>query len=213
MTQIQSRDQEILSTLSRRVRLFSLTQIASFWWGEGEVALANTRRRLAKLTGADLLRRLSAMAIPIPDLPAPMARWRPGEPEPDFGAAAWKLQKRWKEPPQKTTIYIATARAAGIYGGRARGQLKRQLQATHDLGVASLYLRLLRHDPAAANSWVGEDMLRLYRLGQKIPDAALADSAASTPNLILEFGGAYDVRRLRRFHEDCLKKTTPYEIW
>ena len=213
MPQIQTRDQEVLSALSRRVRLFSLAQIASFWWGEGEVALANARRRLAKLTDAQLLSRFQVLAIALPSLAEPVSDWRPGQPEPEFGAVAWKLQNRWQQPSRKTTVYVATARASGIYGGRARGELKHELQATHDLGVSAMYLALLRKDPALADFWVGEDMIRLFRLGQKIPDAAIADSPRSHPKLILEFGGAYDVRRLRRFHADCAKKETPYEIW
>jgi len=213
MPQLQDRDQEILSALSRRVRLFSLLQVASTWWGEGSVAEANTRRRLSKLTDAGLLRRLRIMALPLPELSKPLIRWEPGDGEPEFGPVAWKLQSRWKETPRKTTVYIATSRASGIYGGRARGELKQEFQATHDLGVSAIYLRLFRLDPASAESWVGEDVLRRYRLGQKIPDAVLADSPAQPPKLVLEFGGAYDVRRLRHFHADCEKKSTPYEIW
>jgi len=213
MPQIQSRDQEILSALSRRVRLFSLGQIASFWWGEGEVALANTRRRLRKLVSQGLLHKLRVQAAPVPPMEEALLRWHPDEPEPDFGALSWRLQNRWREPPQNTTVYIATARASGIYGGRARGELKKELQATHDLGVSAMYLRLLRTDPTTADSWIGEDVLRAFRLGQTTPDAALTDSPGAAPKMFLEFGGTYDARRLRRFHEYCTKCATPYEIW
>jgi len=213
MTQIQSRDQEILAALSRRVRLFSLAQIASFWWEGAPSSVPNARRRLAKLVDMGLLAGLRVLAQPLPPLTEPLARWRPGQGEPDLAAVAWQLQKRWSTAPRETPVYVATRRAAGLFGGRARGELRRELQAAHDLGVAAVYLHFLGNLPALAEYWVGEDLLRQYRIGQKIPDAVLAESPRARPTLVLEFGGAYTVRRLRQFHKHCAEDDTPYEIW
>jgi hypothetical protein len=151
---------------------------------------------------------------------SPVVVWKPGQPEPEFGAIAWRLQSRWQMPPRRTTVYVATQKAANQVGGRSRGTIKHDLQATHDLGVAQVYLQLLTANPIAAEKWVGEDVLRLTRRRQKLPDAVIA----STPDgrsvrsdhdisLVVEFGGAYDASRVRHFHRDCAARKLPYEIW
>ena len=100
---------------------------------------------------------------------------------------------------------------AGI-GGKSRGQLKHPTQATHDLGVASLWLRLHEQTPAWADAWRGEDLLAHTRLGEKLPDAFLFDAAGEII-WVIEFGGANDAQRVREFHEDCAQRQLPYQIW
>jgi hypothetical protein len=137
-----TRDHDILRTLALRLRLLSLDQVASTWWEPGERGLVNARRRLAMLAEAGMLRKLRVQVRPLPPLDGPAIAWQPGDPDPDFGAAAWRLQSRWHEPPRSTTVYIVTRRGANQYGGKQRGELRREFQATHDLGVSAIYLRL-----------------------------------------------------------------------
>ena len=210
---ITSRDDELLKALALKVRVLSLSQIAAAWWAPTPAGRSNARRRLAVFIRAGLLLSAHFQVRPLPSLTAPVATWRPDTPPPNFGSVAWKLQSRWTSPPRRTTVYFVSGKGANQYGGRARGAIKREFQVTHDLGVAQLYLNLLRTDPDAAAQWVGEDVLRYSRRREKIPDAVLMAPNQRTPRLVIEFGGAYDVRRLRKFHRDCACRGLPYEIW
>lgn len=208
-----SRDDEILRTLSLKVRLLSLAQVAEAWWEPTPSGQSTARKRLAQLDEAGLVRRLRVPVRPLPPLDAPALAWQAGDPPPDLGAVAWKLQSRWKEGPLATTVFVATQRGANQYGGRLRGRLRREFQATHDLGVAAVYLRMRAAKPEAAEAWIGEDILSPHRRGEKVPDAVLAAGPEKRPRLVVEFGGAYDAARVRRFHEDCAERKLPYELW
>jgi hypothetical protein len=207
---LTSRDREILHALVQKVRLFALRQIADHWW-DGE--LANTRRRLKTLARGDLLRRVVVSARTLPPIEAPIVSWQPDQPAPQFGQVAYRLQERWAHRALRSaTAYIATDRAAQLYGGKARGELKHPLQATHDLGVAAIWLCLYRQAPAWADAWRGEDQLAHTRRGEKLPDSFIVDKAGETAWLI-EFGGSYDQARVQEFHEDCAGRDLPYQIW
>ena len=210
---LADRDLDILRTLSLHVRLLSLKQVASAWWSEAPSALSAARRRLALLVKSCYLRRLRFPLQPVPPLPAPVFTWRPLLPAPDYGALAWKLQTRWTEPLAPTTVFIATEQAANLFGGRSRGRLKRSSQASHDLGLAAVYLHFRQTRPVEAAMWIGEDVLARYRQGQKIPDAVIATAPENKPQLVIEFGGAYDADRVREFHLDSKKRKLPYELW
>lgn len=209
---IASRDEQVLHTLARKVRLFSLSQLAAQWWSATPSGVANARKRLRQLLDAGYLEVHRVTARPLPAIEQPLLGWRPGEPLPDFGAVAWKLQARWTEAARPVTVYLASNRSANLFGGRNRGGLKHPHQATHDLGVAAVYLRLLATDPQAADDWLGEDVIGGGQFGGKIPDAVLADDQAGT-RLALEFGGAYKADRIRTFHHCCARRGLPYEVW
>lgn len=207
------RDDEILRTLALSVRIFSLAQVAQGWWMPTPAGEANARRRLAALFETGLLNSAHVHARPLPELSHPVLAWSPGHAEPDFDAVSWGLQSRWTKPPRRIAVYFATRRGANQYGGRLRGQIKHELQATHDLGVAQVYLELRAKNPEAALRWTGEDTLRSARKRQKIPDALLHPATPHAPPLVIEFGGAYDARRVRSFHDDCSQRRLPYELW
>ncbi|MCA9074706.1 MAG: hypothetical protein KDA93_06720 [Planctomycetaceae bacterium] len=63
------------------------------------------------------------------------------------------------------------------------------------------------------SEWISEaeiDKRRTPRQGQKLPDAQL-----NTPDgpHIVEFGGAYDKRKLTGFHRWCASEHLSYEVW
>ena len=210
---LTDRDQEILSSLCTKVRLFTAQQIADCWWRDASTSLATARQRMGKLVASEFVAQLRVLAAPLPLLHSPVIAWAPGDEAPDYGAAAWQLQSRWKEPVELTRVYLATNKACRLFGGKRQGSLKAEYQATHDLGVSQMYIqRRIKSEQAIAN-WIGEDVLAHYRKGQKLPDAVLAPAPGENPSLVLEFGGAYDKRRVEAFHKDCAKRELAYEVW
>ena len=161
------RDHEIIQSLAARIRLLSLKQIARHWWRQSQHAEDTARKRLATLVSQGLLTSATVLAAELPALDAPLCVWRPGQQPPDFGGLAWKLADRWVSEPRLCRAYLATAQAARRFGGRARGKIKNRYQATHDLGVAEVYLRLRTERAELAEHWVGEDVLAPHRRGQE----------------------------------------------
>ncbi len=208
---LTDRDRDIIQSLSACVRMFHLGQIAAHWWPTQKNARESARRRLAKLISGGLLTTTPVLAADLPELSGPVLQWMPGDAPPDLGAAAWILQSRWTTQPKRRHAYLATAAAAKLFGGKATGRLKHQYQATHDFGVAQMFLQLRVARPKLAQDWVGEDVLAPQRRGQKLPDAIINPS--NSPQLVLEFGGAYNKARLLDFHQDCQLRVLPYEIW
>ncbi|MCA9011936.1 MAG: hypothetical protein KDB01_19425 [Planctomycetaceae bacterium] len=207
---VTDRDEELLKTLTTKVRLFSLRQISNLWWN-GD--LANSRRRLRQLIDAELLLSAQVLARPILQLDGPMISWRPGDVSPDCGQIANFCQSRIRRIPVRATgVFIATERTARLFGGRCRGELTHPAQATHDLGVAAIWIQLSQSCPKTAIAWLGEEMLAHTRVGQKCPDAFIVDDAGSVSSVI-EFGGDYDRNRIQEFHEDCERRNLPYQLW
>jgi hypothetical protein len=208
---LTERDEELLMTLLARVRVLSLGQIADTWWHGLASRGVCARRRMRVLAERALVTQLRVMARPLPILREPVVRWKPGEAEPNFGPVSWKLQRRWKEPPRQTLVYVATRQAGRRFGSTRSSRFKYRHQATHDLGVSQVYLALRAHTPERALRWTGEDRLS-HRRGEKVPDALLLPAGEGRLEAV-EFGSAYDASRLRAFHRDCQRKELPYEVW
>ncbi len=202
----------MVSALALKIRLLSFDEILRSWWPASKSATTNARRRLTELVHDGLLVRERAYARPRLPLEIPISRWKPGEPAPDYGKLSWTVKRRWTEPPREVTVYLASRRAAAIFGGKANGKIKNLSQATHDIHLGALYLKLCREAPTIAAGWIGEDILAPTREHQKLPDAILHDRDGR-PRLVVEFGGAYPAERLQAFHEDCAARELPYELW
>ncbi len=207
-----NRDDAILEALVLKVRVLSQEMISQAWWSESATPSVHAGRRLEQLTNADLLERTDVLAEPLLPLEAPICSWKPGETDPDFEAVGYALQSRWTEPPQHTPVFVATTKSVNQYGGRGRGGLQHRLQATHDLHLAAVYLRYLRLDPDSATRWVGEDLLGQAGFRIKDPDAIVLGSDGK-PDWVVEFGGRYDARRVKEFHEHCERFALRYELW
>jgi hypothetical protein len=207
---LTERDRALLQALVQKVRLFSQRQIADHWWN-GE--LVNSRRRLKRLADRGLVQRMTVLARPIPVLESPLVGWRPGDSAPHFGSIAYRCQERWRlRPTRLCTAWLATDVASQAFGGPARDALKNPTQATHDLGVAAVWLRLNHVAPEWASAWRGEDLLAHTRRGEKLPDAFVV---AETERVawVIEFGGSYDAQRVEAFHQDCAARELPYQLW
>ncbi len=206
---LTKRDTEIVETLALMVRLMGQRQIADHWWA-GE--LPNARRRLRRLADQDLITRIDVQARPTPTIQSPLLSWQPGQPDPDFGSIAYRSQARFRrQPVRRSTAWIATERGAQLFGGARRGTLKHPTQATHDLGVAAVWLRLAATAPQWAAAWRGEDLLAHTREGEKLPDAFFVN-ASDEIICAVEFV-IYSAERIQAFHEDCVGRNLPYQLW
>lgn len=210
---IMERDNEVLRTLTRWIRVASLPQLAKFWWSASVTREIAARKRLRELERCGLLRHKIVQTIAFPPLTDPLIQWQPGELIPEFGPLAWLLKRRWQCARQLTAVYFATAHAARRFGGRRQGRIPRAFQVSHDLGVAEMHFAIRRKSPDCVALWIDEDRLAPFRRGEKLPDAVLATSPDAIPRRVLEFGGAYGKQRLQNFHDDCEGRGLPYEIW
>ncbi|MBI1826054.1 MAG: hypothetical protein HY287_02460 [Planctomycetes bacterium] len=207
------RDHQIVESLTTKVRMLSLEQIAEGWWDKTRNPKLLARRRLTVLAEEGLLEETVVLALPRLPLTEPLWEWHKGQSEPDFGAIAWTLQSRWpRTAPSRTTILMATKAAHNRYGGALSGGRIRVGQIDHDLHVGAVYLIYLRTRPDMARVWVGEDVLPKSGYGLKDPDAILELDGGKRTHVV-EFGGRYDKQRIQGFHEDCVRRGRSYEIW
>lgn len=204
------RDLQILDTLTQRVRVLGVSQVAQTWWVGTENAIENARRRLGVLADAGHVHLTRILAQPVIPLENPLVTWRAPEPIPDFGPVISCLRRRWNYPVQPTAAVLATKSAAASLGGHA--QPPRLSEGTHDLHVAEVFLRLYRANPARSRKWVPEAKLADGRTRTgRVPDALL--SLPGRP-VVIEVGGAsYDKEKLRGFHRFCETKGYDYELW
>jgi hypothetical protein len=207
---LSERDDAILETLSVKVRLLTLEQIAGVWWTPTPTGIANARKRLARLRSMGLIESWQVKAHPLLSLESPVITWIPGEPRPNFGAASYEFQTRWKEAPKTTTVWVASKRCLAHFGAIGT-RFGHPLQATHDLHVSAVYLRVRALSLSLAATWTGEDE-RERKRGVKHPDAVI-QNAEGRIELIIEFGGAYPAERVQEFHEHCEMSSVAYQMW
>jgi len=207
------RDWEILDALSLRIRMLSLPQIARTWWTRAADPQNAARERLDRLVCHGWLRRTQALVQQLSPFAAPQVVWSTGQWVPEFGPIAWRLRQRWARPASIVTVYRATSRTARRFAGRRRDHIARPFQMAHDLGTAEMFLAVRRQRPELVRRWIDEDRLAPFRRGQKLPDAAIADSPSAPIELVLEFGAGYSKQRLAAFHRDNEARGLPYEIW
>lgn len=222
---LETRDKALIRALALDVRLATPDQVRRGWgWPPSDSGLRNCRERLRKLVDAGLLRAANVPSTPLLDLKEPVVVWEPGDPSPDFDAASHALKSRWGDLEERPTpVYMASPKGASVYGGKGRQGYTKLDQATHDLHVTELYIRIREDSPELAGEWVGEDIisgeLRKY---EKLADAEIRDHQGTTV-LYLEFGGRYDAREVKKKHDYFAgeplrpgaphRQPFPYEIW
>ncbi len=178
----------------------------------GKLSAASAIRRLRK--SGEIESRSAVVALP--EVTQPLFSWMPRQAPPNFHALAWSLEKRWKAArPCRVVLCWATKKGAKRTGGLACFP-KRATQVEHDLGTAAVYAYFCQTQPLSAEGWVGEDILRRdftarERWLSKIPDAAIFRDERL--QYIIEFGGQYSVKRLKRFHKHCQNNNLPYMLY
>lgn len=201
------RDDDLIRALTTRFRLVTVSLVAALWGSSP----AYVGRRLRQLVTADFLVASRVPMHPMLPLSKPLVVWSPGDPEPDANRVSYRLQTRWVDSPVATTVYLASRHAVHPFGGSG-GRFEYPLQATHDLHVAALYVRLAADSPGTLTRWRGEETLRFLRKRGKVPDAVLVDEREK-PVRAIEFGGGYGPRRVRAFHRVCENRRLAYELW
>lgn len=200
----------VLYALTHAVRLLSDEQVGRLWFPNSKRPQAHARALLQRLATKGLVRLLTAMVHPELQLRNPAFEWRPGDLSPPFGRLAFHLKARWRDAPQRTVVARATTHARRMLGGFIGGRPIRSHEVSHDLGLATVYFRLLETTPELKGLWRHEDELwqaGAHRRGQPIPDAVLL----KTPQVAIEFGGEYGAQKLALVHRHF--ESGPYELW
>lgn len=210
-TGLTSRDLAIIDTLTLRIRVLSIDQIARKWFAETSNPRRSALRRVAGLVEAGAVERYDAHARPELVLTRPMIIWMPGSPAPEFERVSYQLAARWRVPAVPVTVVIAS-RDAGSWTGGYGGRRPRRSELSHDLSMARIYLNWMQRDPTPTARWISEATLRRHGFGERgtLPDA-LVDEAGK--RRVIELGGVYGARKLREFHRFCATRGLTYELW
>jgi hypothetical protein len=199
-------------SLAFKVRILNENQIAMHWWGDLSHPLRKAKSKLAFMEKARILYSHQFLSHPMLPLEAPVWTWNVNDPDPDFRKVSSQLKKRWTKDPVPMKVYIPTRKAINQFGGPGESKLPILGQQTHDLHLSQVYLWYLQTRPEQAKQWMGEEVFREDRAGEKLPDAMIQDEHGK-PQLVVEFGGTYDPMRVEAFHTDCKKRNLPYELW
>lgn len=206
------RDDEIIRTLTLKIHILTLSQIIKTWWKSSSTAKDKARKRMHCLKKAGLIKSERVLVYPMLPLERPVFVWSPGDIALDYGDISNKLKQRWTSTPQTATVYCATQKSVNQFGGYVNTRQKYRDKATHDLHVSELYLQLYCNMPEIAANWVGEDQLGSPSKNEILPDAALKDEQGKI-QLIIEFAGAYNAKRVKKIHEYCAAGSLSYELW
>lgn len=210
-----AREKEILHALARKVRYFSLEQVAETWWPETRSPRTYARRGLRRLAEHAFVDEVTLFALPLQPLVEPLFRWYEGRAAPDFGQLAYRMQTRFDATPQPiaTRVFAATRATLYEFGGPSTLKEITLKDGTHDLHVAGIYCLFHRTRPADATAWIGEDVRPKAGYRLKDPDAVLEFEDGRRP-LVIEFGGrSYQSPHLQDFHADCANRGRDYELW
>lgn len=207
-------NRQILYLLTWQLRVVTATQLRRILVARFNSS-ASATRTVRPLIGAGLIMSARTVATFV-ESAGPLCVWNPGRRTPNVAALAWQLEKRWAQARARTvTICWATQRAARLMGGLSPFR-SHASQLEHDLGTAGILTALYETAPNSAANWVSEDILhRDFADDQpafkKLPDGVLVNDGLITQ--VLEFGGQYSQKRLRRFHRHFARHRIPYAIY
>ncbi len=185
--ELSSADLRLLDAAVRRVAQFTC-EFAKQFWGVSVIA---ARRRLQKLERVGLVEGRNVLVSQPPPVSKPLCIWKPGIATPHSGQVSYLARQRWKtQPVVVNRIYNATDLGRGLLGCSPIKSPK-DIQATHDLGLADLYLHYLRRWPKlTAKCWLNEsEYAHLRGRCVKVEDAMLRRGDRTL--LMIDYAGAY----------------------
>lgn len=204
-----ARDLDIVESLTQRVRLLSLDQVARIWWAKGS-GLRVVHRRLRKLAEAGLIEcRLVNVCIGIQPT-EPLISWSAGDEEPNADKLADRNQSRWDQRAVPTEIITATRLAANLFGSSVFG-LPPVHHRDHDLLLSEIYVVYCIRRPTEANLWRGADN---SCSDSPVPraDAFLLNEDRTVVRAI-ESAGHAGAHEITAFHRRCAQASLSYELW
>lgn len=205
---LTERDREVVGTLTNRLRALALKQVADTWWAGSEQP---AHRRLAQLADAGFV-SLKTAPVQLLSPSTPLITWTPNQVEPEFGSVAYQLARRWLAQPTRHVVVSATREARTRFGS-VGGRFPRRVELSHDLLLASVFLRLLADEPGTAETWKLDEAIyrtRIKRHNEKLPDAEVRRGGRVW---VIEAGGKYPRDRLVAFHGYCVERERSYELW
>lgn len=206
---LTSRDQDILDALTLRIRILSIAQLSRWFW-TGETDRRCATKSIDRLVRAGLLDWKRFLVGPEVELNSPLASWRQGETRPDWDGIVWRTRTRWIGRVTAMRCVVAAPGGAARYG--VTSHPPRISEATHDLHVAQVFLRLRASNLERARRWDGEALRQFGRQpNAKVPDAIIR--RAGTPLAIEVVGASYGANKLNAFHGYCESQGLSYELW
>src|SRR5262249_22021500 len=120
-------------------------------------------------------------------------------------------QSRWTAAPRSVTCAVATKLAGEHFGGSG-GRFPREMEQTHDVHLAAVFLYFRSQFPELVKNWISEAAILREKehRGEKLPDAIVQSESGSK---VIEFGGAYPKEKVEAFHAYCEENSLPYELW
>ena len=207
---LTDRDFDLLETLTLRVRILTLLQCAQLGWPQLR-NLAAPERRMRRLVDAGLIESQVINALPPTFDEEPLVAWQPDTAEPDAVEISQSARQRAGIAARPTTVYVASARGACLFGGSARG-LPSMERRERELRLAAVYVRYRRQRPQEAAHWVGNAAVPKAGDGLKDFDASLHHPRGWILRVI-HCAGRYAPRQVERFHDYCFQDDLPYELW
>lgn len=207
---LTDRDLDLLETLTLRVRLLSLVHCAQLGWPDLR-RLAAAERRMRRIADAGLVESYVVNTLPPACDDGPLVIWQPNAAAPNVMQVSQLARQRAGAAAQPTTVYVASARGACLFGGSARG-LPSMERRERELRLAAVYVRYRRQRPEEAAGWIGNAAVPKSGHRLKDFDASLSDSRGRLVRVI-HCAGRYTPEQVELFHEHCLEQDLPYELW
>lgn len=202
-------DYQLLRPVVVGVTEFDASFAAEIW----DVSIQAAKRRLRRLERKSVIESRKVLAAKLPRIERPIAVFKPGEVLPDCGSISSRARSRWNSVPV-TSIRVYAANTIGrALLGREPVKPPKDVQATHNLGLAETFLMFRRRWPVLTKRcWRGESEYAGER-GRfvKVEDAMLV--RGGKPLLLVDFIGAYRKDRVKDLIEHADRFQVPIALF
>lgn len=208
-TSLSSHDFSLLKIAVRCVSQFDIHHAKAHW----KVSTVAAKRRLAKLERRGLIKSRNVLASMPPVITQPLCIWKPNMPVPHAGQVSYAARQRWKAlPVELRRVFYATNLGRALLG-RSPISPPKDIQATHDLGLASTFIEYARRWPKLTEScWLNESEYAQHRGRHvKVEDAMLNRKGCILQ--MIDFAGAYRPDRVQDLLDHAQLHQTPIAIF